>query len=136
MQPICIEYLYVSNDGDLYKNGTYYLTSKDDDILPSGYYEFDENGYIVREDKDNTMYNQTLYVKNNITYIDGIRVAYGLFEQDNYLYYSDANGNLIKNKTFFISNTNEINISIGLYYFDAEGRMCNEKLIPIEANSL
>ena len=136
---LSIEYLYVSNDGDLYRNGEYYLTSKDGDVLPSGYYNFDENGYIIREDDDTTMYNQTLYVKNGVTYIDGIRVAYGLFDQNNYLYYSDSNGNLVKNKTFYVADTKDYSsekVKAGLYYFDSEGRMCDEKLNPIEVNNL
>ena len=133
-----VEYMYVSKDGDLYRNGEYYLTSKDGDVLPSGYYNFDENGYIIREDDDATMYNHTLYVKNNVTYFDGIRVAYGLFDQNNYLYYSDSNGNLVKDKTFYVIDIKDYsssNIKVGLYYFDSEGRMCDEQLNPIEVSN-
>lgn len=133
-----VEYMYVSKDGDLYRNGEYYLTSKDGDTLPSGYYNF-KDGYIIREDDDTTMYNQTLYVKNDVTYIDGIRVAYGLFDQNNYLYYSDSNGNLVKNKTFYVADTKDYSsekVKAGLYYFDSEGKMCDERLNPIEVSNL
>ncbi len=133
---LTIEYLYVSGDGDLYRNGKYYLVSEEGDTLPSGFYEFNENGYIVREDSDYTTFNQQLYIKNDVTYIDGIRVSYGLFEQDNYLYYSDSNGNIVKDKTFYVSDNNGYNIDEGLYYFNSEGKMCDEKLNVIEVSSL
>ena len=133
------DYIYISNGAKLLTNDRYYIETSQDDVLPSGYYNFDENGYIIREDDDTAMYNQTLYVKNDVTYIYGIRVAYGLFDQNNYLYYSDSNGNLVKNKTFYVIDTKDYSsekVKVGLYYFDSEGRMCDEKLNPIEVSNL
>lgn len=131
-------YVYVDGNNHVLTNGEYYIETNSNDVLPSGYYNF-EDGYIKREDDDTTMYNQTLYVKNNVTYIDGIRVAYGLFKQNNYLYYSDSNGNLVKNKTFYVADTKDYSsekVTAGLYYFDFEGRMCDEMLNPIEVSNL
>ena len=132
-------YIYVTSTNCVVNNGKFYIETNSDDVLPSGYYNFDENGYIIREDDDTTMYYQDLYVKNDVTYIDGIRVAYGLFDQNNYLYYSDSNGNLVKNKTFYVADTKDYGsekVKVGLYYFDSEGRMCDEKLNPIEVSNL
>ena len=132
-------YIYVTSTNCVVNNGKFYIETNSNDVLPSGYYNFDENGYIIREDDDTTMYNQDLYVKNDVTYIDGIRVAYGLFDQNNYLYYSDSNGNLVKNKTFYVADTKDYSsekVKAGLYYFDSEGRMCDEKLNAIEVSNL
>lgn len=130
------EYIFINANNSLLCDGIYYIETGESDVLPSGYYEFDENGYIIREDLDSTNYNQSIYIKNDSTFIDGIRVSYGLFEQDNYLYYSDSNGNIVKDKTFYVSDNNGYNIAEGLYYFNSEGKMCDEKLNVIEVSSL
>ena len=129
-------YVYVVADNHVFSNGNFYIKNNEDDILPSGYYDFDENGYIVREDSDSSNYNQKIYIKGDSTFIDGIRVAYGLFEYDNYLYYSDSNGYIVKDKTFYVSKNNGYNVTEGLYYFNSEGKMCDESLNVIEVDSL
>lgn len=133
------EYIYVSTDNSLLTNGTYYIETNDNDILPSGYYTFDENGCIVKEDSDTSHYNQEVYIANineqgDATYIDGIRVSYGLLINNGHYYYSDSNGFIVKNKTYYVNKTNGLGINEGLYYFDELGRMYDESFNLIEVN--
>lgn len=130
-------YVFVTSDNEILKDGTYTVYCEDaDKLLPSGAYQFDENGYVVKEDSSVLDSDGKMYINNGKTYIDGIRVAFGLFEQENYLYYSDSNGNIVKDKTFYVSDNNGYNITEGLYYFNSEGKMCDEKLNVIEVSSL
>ena len=131
-------YLYIQEDNSLLMDGKYYIDTNDNAILPSGYYSFNKQGYIEKEDTDSSHYNQCIYILNGSTFIDGIRVAYGLFKYDGHYYYSDLNGNIVKNKTYYVSEgkLNDTGVSAGLYYFDGEGRMYDENfnLIVIEEN--
>ena len=133
------DYLYVSTNNSLLTNGTYYVETNDNDILPCGYYTFDSNGYIVKEDSDTSHYNQEVYIANineqgDATYIDGIRVSYGLLINNGHYYYSDSNGFIVKNKTYYVNKTNGLGINEGLYYFDELGRMYDESFNLIEVN--
>lgn len=134
--PLTFEYVYISKNNSLLCNDRYYIETEDSDVLPSGYYVFDENCFIKREDEEVISSNQKIYIKDDSTFIDGIRVAYGLFEYDNYLYYSDSNGYIVKDKTFYVSKINGYNVTEGLYYFNSEGKMCDESLNVIEVDSL
>ena len=133
------EYIFIQEDNSLLTNGTYYVESKDDNALPSGYYTFDESGYIIKEDADTNNYNGSVYITNvndqgDATYIDGIRISYGLFLYNGHYYYSDSEGLIVKDKTFYISKVNDTGIKEGLYYFDSEGRMYDENFNLIEVN--
>lgn len=134
--PLKNDYIYITENNYLLCGGEYFINTSSESALPSGFYNFDDNGYIVREDSNVTSSDQQVYVKENVTYIDGIRVSCGLFADNGYLYFSDVNGNIIVNKTIYVTDTNGIKIEPGLYYFNSEGKMCDEKLIVIEANSL
>lgn len=134
-------YVFVSDDNTLLKGGTYYINidDKTSSILPSGTYNFDENGLIIKEDKDTSSYNEdNVYIKNidnkgDSAFINGIRVGIGLFKDENYLKYADSKGFIVKNTTYYVSKTNNINgIKEGLYYFDNQGRMYNENFSLIE----
>ena len=135
-------YVFVSDDNTLLKGGTYYINidDKTQSILPSGTYNFDANGLIIKEDKETSSYNEdNVYIKNidnkgDSAFINGIRVGVGLFKDGNYLKYADSKGFIVKNATYYVSKTNNINdIKEGLYYFDNEGRMYDESFTLIEA---
>ena len=135
-------YFYAQQDNSLIVSSTddylrAYIKTNLNDILPSGFYYFDRSGKIIKEDTNSSHYNQQIYIYNidnqgDATYIDGIRVSYGLFEYNGYYYYSDINGNIVKNKTYYVSNVNKTNIQAGLYYFDEQGRMYDNNFQLIE----
>lgn len=131
-------YIFISSNNALLKNGTFYIDSTNG-LLPSGYYTFDENGYIFREDAVTINSKGKVYIKDNKTYIDGIKVSYGLFAYNDgnhyYYYYSNNNGEIVRNQTFFITNVNDTGVKQGLYYFDEQGRMYNQNFELWEVNN-
>lgn len=138
-------YVFVNNDNTLLTNDTYYIDVSDinNSLLPSGYYTFDNSGLITKEDKTTSNYNgDNVYIANidnkeDSTYINGIRVAYGLFIDNNHYKYSNMEGYIVKNTTYYVSNTNNLgNIKEGLYYFDSNGYMYDENFNIIEVNKL
>ncbi len=132
-----LDYVYITKNNSLLVGdelGTeYYVQAKEGDPLPSGKYTFDNNGLIVKEFPDmitNGAVQMEMNIENSGMFIDGIRVPYGLFlNSDNYYYYSNNDGQIVKNQTFYVEKTNDYNISKGLYYFDAEGRLCDQKTL-------
>lgn len=126
------EYIYVQSDNSLLTSGRYYIDTNLNSLLASGYYNFDSNGYIIREDTETTNSNGEVYIKGNFTYIDGIKVSYGLFIYDSYYYYSNTNCEIVRDTTFYVSKTNNLGISEGLYYFDGQGRMYDQNFKLIE----
>lgn len=123
---LSFEYIYVQSDNSLLTSGRYYIDTNLDSSLPSGYYNFDSNGYIIRDDTETTNSNGEVYIKDNFTYIDGIKVSYGLFVYDSHYYYSNINCEIVRDTTFYVSKTNDLDISEGLYYFDEKGRMYDQ----------
>ena len=129
------EYIYIQSDNSLLTSiDNYYIDTNLNNLLPSGYYSFDSNGYIKRDDLDTTKYNAQPYIKDYVTYIDGIKVSCGLFTYQNYYYYSNTNCEIVRDTTFYVSKTNNLGISEGLYYFDEQGRMYDQNFDLIEVN--
>lgn len=129
------EYIYIQSDNSLLTSiDNYYIETNLNNLLPSGYYSFDSNGYIKRDDLDTNNYNGQIYIKDYVTYIDGIKVSYGLFVYENHYYYSNINCEIVRNTTFYVSKTNNLGISEGLYYFDEEGQMYDQNFNLIEVN--
>ena len=129
---LSFEYIFIQSDNSLLTSGRYYIDTNLNSLLPSGYYNFDSNGYIIRDDTEITDSNGQIYIKDNFTYIDGIKVSYGLFVYNNNLYYSNTNCEIVRNTTFYVSKTNNLGINEGLYYFDEEGRMYDQNFNLIE----
>lgn len=127
------EYIYIQSDNSLLTSiDNYYIDTNLNNLLPSGYYSFDSNGYIKRDDLDTTNYDGEPYIKDYVTYIDGIKVSCGLFTYQNYYYYSNINCEIVRDTTFYVSKTNNLGISEGLYYFDGQGRMYDQNFKLIE----
>ena len=130
------QYVYIKGDNSILINQENVQVYNDNGVLPSGTYSFDENGYVVKEDADKQTSGGEVYIKEDITYIDGIKVSYGLFALDGHYYYSDSNCKIVKNATHYVSITNGLNIAQGLYYFDENGYLCNpSNLQPMEVNA-
>ena len=131
------EYIYIQSDNSLLTSiDNYYIDTNLNNLLPSGYYSFDSNGYIKRDDLETANYDGQPYIKDYVTYIDGIKVSCGLFVYDSYYYYSNTNCEIVRSTTFYVSKTNNLGINEGLYYFDEEGRMCDQNFDFIEVGEL
>ena len=125
-----LTYVFITNNNSVLVSGTYEI-SKENGLLPSGKYSFDSSGAIIKEIPE-LISNGSPIMNPEKTgiFIDGIRVPYGLFlNTDNYYYYSNNNGELVKNQTFYVEKINEYNMTKGLYHFDAEGRLCDHKTL-------
>lgn len=126
-----LSYYYFGNSNHAYKNGTHYISENMNGLLSPGYYTFDENGKIVKEDP-NPNYDGLPHIVDGICFIDGIRVPFGLFEENGYYYYADENGKIVKESTYYVTKLNGLTVvPIGLYYFDSDGRLCGGNLVPI-----
>ena len=76
--------------------------------------------------------NDTFWIKNGICdgdgskfyYIDGVKVGEGLIKVGDYYYYArTSSGEIVRNRQYWITKTNELPIQQGIFDFDAEGRM-------------
>ena len=112
------DYYYVNSACKIIKNQSY-TVSKTNGLLPSGTYEFDADGKMIREDT----------TKNGIVketedtwyyYVNGVKTYAGLIQIDGELYYVNSKFEVIHGRNYFISKTNGL-LSQRTYYFNAEG---------------
>ena len=86
--------------------------------LPTGTYEFGADGRILDGivEKDGVL----------CCYVMGKPKASGLFELDGkYYFVSGSNGELVVGKSYYVWETNGIDIPMKTYEFDSEGKMLN-----------
>ena len=129
-----VYYYFTSRTFEAVKGKTYYVT-KNNDLLPKGYYPFDENGqYVVELKKDGIVEEDgQLYFYEN-----GKKTYAGLVAE-----YYDANGNklsgpdgaakivyyyftsrtfeAVKGQSYYITKTNDL-LPKGTYTFDENGQ--------------
>ena len=101
------------------------LTFPNGEAIPHAYYNFDEDGKMV--------------VPNGIVgdnyYINGKKVApyYGLVEFEGNYYYVDDNAKIVRNKSKYLTTTNDLTFPNGeaiphaYFNFDADGKMIIEE---------
>ena len=122
-----VNYYYFGKDGKAVKAGNYKVEKKSNDLpLPCYQYRFDANG-IIEHDAD-TSKNGIAKETGSDTefyFIDGIKVGEGLLNIDGKYYYArTSTGEIIKNRSYWISKTNNnYQIPCAMYYFDADGVM-------------
>ena len=116
------DYYYV-NGKCIVVTGRYYVT-KNNGLMESGNYNFDEEGRMITEDQPtnpelkNGIINEggTLYY-----YVNGVKTYAGLIKIDGYYYY--INGKCIAvTGTYYVTKNNGLMPSAN-YQFDANGRM-------------
>jgi glucan-binding YG repeat protein len=118
------------------KNRTYYVT-KDNGLIPNGYYTMDEQGRII-DGRGNYVKADTamedglkFFADDSVVYYEnGAKKAYAdLIEFEGAYYYINDNAKPIAGKTYYITRTNGLTFSNGTpipkgtYSFDNEGRM-------------
>ena len=106
--------LYYANSSGKIVTGRYWVT-KNNGIMASGYYEFDETGKMVRlngiVEKDGTLYY----------YVNDVLTPAGLIEIDGELYYANSSGKIVTGR-YWVSKNNGI-VASGYYEFDETGKM-------------
>ena len=119
-------YYYFGEDGKAVKNGNYKVEKKSNDLpLPCYQYHFDANG-IIEHDADTSKNGIAMADSGTDHYfIDGVKVGEGLLCIGGKYYYArTSTGEIIKNRSYWISKTNNnYQIPCAMYYFDADGVM-------------
>ncbi len=126
------DYYYARSNGEILVNRTYWIT-KNNDLLPVANYTFGADGKMVdppaaeEPDPEQPVVPE---VKNGIVsedgklwwYVDGIKTYGGLLLIDGDYYYARSNGEILTNRTYWITKTNDL-LSADNYTFGADGKM-------------
>ena len=111
--------------GQLAVNRTYWIT-KTNGLMPEGDYSFDTNGRMIMEGDGIVDVDGTLYYLHN-----GQPSYVGLISMGDDYYYVRSNGQVVVNRSYWITKTNGI-LPAGEYSFGANGKMLIERKITIE----
>lgn len=118
-----IHYYYFAEDGKAVKNGNYKVNKNNGLPLPEYGFAFDSDGVIVH-DEDTSKNGICDGDGSKFYYIDGVKVGEGLIKVGDYYYYArTSSGEIVRNRQYWITKTNEFPIQQGIFDFDAEGRM-------------
>ena len=118
-------YYYFGEDGKAVKDGNYKVDKNNGLPLPCYQYHFDANG-IIEHDADtskNSIDKETGSDKE-FYFIDGVKVGEGLLCIGGKYYYArTSTGEIVKDRSYWISKTNDLPVAAGMYHFDADGVM-------------
>lgn len=118
-----IHYYYFGEDNKAVKNGDYKVDKNNDLPLPAYRYQFDENGVIVH-DEDTSKNGICEGDNSKFYYIDGVKVGEGLLSIDGTYYYArTSTGEIVQNRLYWITKTNNLPVEAGMYRFDQDGKM-------------
>ena len=141
---ICVDgaYYYVRTSGEVVCGRGYGIT-RNNDLLPVGYYTFDADGKMIDPpvadpEQPPVTPDPELppvvepEVKNGIVeedgmlwwYVDGVKTYGGLMLIDGAYYYARTSGEIIRGRGYGITKTNDL-LPAGYYTFDADGKMIN-----------
>ena len=116
-------YYYFAEDGKAVKDGIYKVNKNNGLPLPEFNYDFDADGVIVH-DEDTSKNGICDGDGSKFYYVDGIKSGVGLIKVgDSYYYVRTSTAEIVRNRTYWISNTNDLSIEPGMYHFDDDGRM-------------
>ena len=116
-------YYYFGEDSKAVKDGMYKVEKNNGLPLPCYNYKFDANG-IIEHDKDTSKNGICDGDGSKFYYIDGVKVGKGLIMVDGSYYYArTSTAEIVRNRSYWVTKTNEHPIKEGIYEFDADGRM-------------
>ena len=128
-------YYYFGEDGKAVKDGNYKVDKNNDLPLPAYQYCFDADGVIIHDDDTS---------KNGICpgdgskyyYVDGVKVGEGLICVDGAFYYArTSNGEIVRDRDYWIAKTNGYPIEVRTYHFDADGKMVIDGFVDINGGT-
>lgn len=135
-----LSYYFFGQSNTAYRNGSYFIPNADKlgHFFP-GSFKFDNKGKLISVVSSGSVStDMTKYIDDGKLKIDGVIAGIGLFElTDGYIYYAKDDGSVVKNSTCYVSKTNDVQdasnnpIKAGLYWFDAEGHLCDSLMRPI-----
>ena len=121
------DFYYIGDGARIIKNRSHFITSTnnlcyaDGTMVPKSTYQFDENGKMVIPSG----------LVGDYYYVGGVKVPayYGLIKVDGDFYYIGDGGRIIKNRTHYITTTNDLKYDNGQpvmkwnYDFGPDGKM-------------
>lgn len=106
------DYYYIRTGG--YVATGHYWVNKTNDLLPYGYYDFDDSGKMIIEQPKNG-------IVDGVYYVDDVATYAGLIEIDGDYYYIRSNGAVATGR-YWVHKTNDL-MPYGYYDFDDSGKM-------------
>ena len=128
-------YYYFGEDGKAVKNGNYKVDKNNGLPLPAYQYCFDADGVIIHDD-DTSKNGVCSGDGSKYYYVDGVKVGEGLICVDGTFYYArTSNGEIVRDRDYWISKTNGYPIEARTYHFDADGKMVIDGFVDIEGGT-
>ena len=116
-------YYYFGADSKAVKDGMYKVEKNNGLPLPCYNYKFDADG-IIEHDEDTSKNGICDGDGSKFYYIDGVKVGEGLIMVDGSYYYArTSTAEIIRDRSYWITKTNNYPVKAGLYNFDADGKM-------------
>ena len=116
-------YYYFGEDSKAVKDGMYKVEKNNGLPLPCYNYKFDADG-IIEHDEDTSKNGICDGDGSKFYYIDGVKVGEGLIMVDGSYYYArTSTAEIIRDRSYWITKTNNYPVKAGLYNFDADGKM-------------
>ena len=128
-------YYYFGEDGKAVKDGNYKVDKNNDLPLPAYQYRFDADGVIIHDD-DTSKNGICSGDGSKYYYVDGVKVGEGLICVDGTFYYArTSNGEIVRDRDYWIAKTNGYPIEARTYHFDADGKMVIDGFVDIEGGT-
>ena len=116
------DYYYARTSGEILTNRTYWI-SKTNDLLPAGEYTFGADGKMIKDPSIEPGKNGIVSEDGKLWwYVDGVKTYGGLMLIDGEYYYARSSGEILTNRTYWISKTNDL-LPAKNYTFGADGKM-------------
>ena len=116
-------YYYFGEDSKAVKDGMYKVEKNNGLPLPCYNYKFDADG-IIEHDEDTSKNGICDGDGSRFYYIDGVKVGEGLIMVDGSYYYArTSTAEIIRDRSYWITKTNNYPVEAGLYNFDSDGKM-------------
>ena len=116
-------YLFNAGSGKMYQDATMWVGANDYGVEPGMHY-FAADGKMFVPDLENGQ--KQIVEENGKLYftIDGVKMTNGLNELDGEYYYAQSNGELVRDKTIWVSQKNGLIPEKGdWHYFGADGKL-------------
>ena len=128
-------YYYFGEDGKAVKDGNYKVDKNNGLPLPAYQYCFDADGVIIHDD-DTSKNGICSGDGSKYYYVDGVKVGEGLICVDGTFYYArTSNGEIVRDRDYWIAKTNGYPIEARTYHFDADGKMVIDGFVDINGGT-
>ena len=118
-----INYYYFGEDSKAVKDGTHKVKNNNNLKLPCANYNFGPDG-VIEHDPDTSKNGVCEGDDSVFYYIDGVKVGVGLIQINGSYYYArTSSGEIVRDRSYWITQTNKLAVEAGIYEFDKDGKM-------------